>query len=150
MRKNVFGLLAAVLLLATASIGAAQPAKGFKIGALVPGNAWYDIIDGLKSGLKPLGLEEGKQFVLAVPDTVDARQLPLKTDTEYLAVSWMLNGGSAHWRLRGERNSSQLRTNGAVANPDWTGRDSPGFDATTAPPYRGRQRRAVRSDLGEL
>jgi len=68
MRKNIFGLLAAVLLLATASTGAAQPAKVFKIGALVPGNAWYEIIDGLKSGLKPLGLEEGKQFMLAVED----------------------------------------------------------------------------------
>ena len=37
MRKNVFGLLVAVLFLATASTGAAQPAKVFKIGALVPG-----------------------------------------------------------------------------------------------------------------
>ena len=60
MRKSFFGLWAAVLLLATASISAAQPAKVFKIGALVPGDAWYEIIDGLKSGLKPLGLEEGK------------------------------------------------------------------------------------------
>ncbi len=68
MRKSFFGLWAAVLLLATASISAAQPAKVFKIGALVPGDAWYEIIDGLKSGLKPLGLEEGKQFVLAVQD----------------------------------------------------------------------------------
>jgi hypothetical protein len=30
-------------------------------------------------------------FVAAVPDTVDARQLPLKTNTEYLPVSWLLN-----------------------------------------------------------
>ena len=68
MRKNVFGLLAAVLLLVTASTGAAQPAKVFKIGALVPGDAWYEIIDGLKSGLKQLGLEEGRQFILSVQD----------------------------------------------------------------------------------
>jgi hypothetical protein len=32
-----------------------------------------------------------KHFVAAVPDTVDARQLPLKTNTEYLPVSWLLN-----------------------------------------------------------
>jgi hypothetical protein len=32
-----------------------------------------------------------KQFVAAVPDSVDARGLPLKTNTEYLAVSWMLD-----------------------------------------------------------
>jgi hypothetical protein len=32
-----------------------------------------------------------KHFVAAVPDTVEARQLPLKTNTEYLPVSWILN-----------------------------------------------------------
>jgi len=32
-----------------------------------------------------------KHFVAAVPDTVDARNLPLKTNTEYLPVSWLLN-----------------------------------------------------------
>ena len=32
-----------------------------------------------------------KQFVAAVPDSVEARALPLKTNTEYLAVSWMLD-----------------------------------------------------------
>jgi putative ABC transport system substrate-binding protein len=68
MRKNVIGLMAAVIVLVFASTVEAQPAKVFKIGALVPGEAWYEIIDGLKNGLKPLGLEEGKQFVLAVQD----------------------------------------------------------------------------------
>jgi hypothetical protein len=32
-----------------------------------------------------------KHLVTAVPDSVSAQQLPLKTNTEYLAVSWMLN-----------------------------------------------------------
>jgi hypothetical protein len=32
-----------------------------------------------------------KQFVAAVPDSVEARALPLKTNTEYLTVSWMLD-----------------------------------------------------------
>ncbi len=39
-----------------------------RIGVLVPGEAWYEIIDGLRVGLKQLGLAEGKQFVLAIRD----------------------------------------------------------------------------------
>src|SRR4030095_4460113 len=30
--------------------------------------AWYEIIDGLRVGLRELGLEEGKQFALAIGD----------------------------------------------------------------------------------
>ena len=32
------------------------------------GEAWYEIIDGLRVGLRQLGLEEGKQFILAIRD----------------------------------------------------------------------------------
>src|SRR5262245_11348176 len=45
----------------------AQP-KLYRIGALVPGDAWYEIIDGLRVGLKELGLEEGKNYSLAIHD----------------------------------------------------------------------------------
>ena len=46
----------------------AQEAKVSRIGVLVPGPAWYEIIDGLRSGLKDLGVHEGKQFSLTIRD----------------------------------------------------------------------------------
>ena len=46
----------------------AQQTKAYRIGILVPGEAWYEIIDGLRVGLKQQGLAEGKQFVLAIRD----------------------------------------------------------------------------------
>src|SRR5262245_7311728 len=46
----------------------AQQPKMYRVGVLVPGEAWYEIIDGLRVGLKHLGLEEGKQFVLSIRD----------------------------------------------------------------------------------
>src|SRR5262245_16216865 len=46
----------------------AQQQKVARIGVLVPGEAWYEIIDGLRAGLKQFGLAEGKQFVLVIRD----------------------------------------------------------------------------------
>jgi putative ABC transport system substrate-binding protein len=46
----------------------AQQTKLYRVGVLVPGEAWYEIIDGLKVGLKQLGLEERKQFALTIRD----------------------------------------------------------------------------------
>ena len=46
----------------------AQQTKMYRVGILVPGEAWYEIIDGLRVGLKQLGFEEGKQITLAIRD----------------------------------------------------------------------------------
>jgi putative ABC transport system substrate-binding protein len=46
----------------------AQQSKVYRVGVLVPGEAWYEVIDGLRVGLKQLGLEEGKQYTLAIRD----------------------------------------------------------------------------------
>ena len=46
----------------------AQQAKVYRIGVLVPGPAWYEILDGLRSGLKEVGVQEGKQFSLTIRD----------------------------------------------------------------------------------
>ena len=43
-------------------------AKVPRIGVLLQGGPWYDAIDGLRHGLKQLGLEEGKQYVLDIRD----------------------------------------------------------------------------------
>jgi putative ABC transport system substrate-binding protein len=69
MTKEVlFWLLLTVLLIA-APLAEAQQPKVYRVGVLLPGEAWYEIIDGLRVGLKELGLEEGKQFVLEIRDT---------------------------------------------------------------------------------
>jgi putative tryptophan/tyrosine transport system substrate-binding protein len=63
----------AVLLLigfvgASVHFAEAQQPKIHRIGVLVPGEAWYEIVDGLRVGLKQWGLEEGQHLTLAVRD----------------------------------------------------------------------------------
>jgi hypothetical protein len=47
----------------------AQPDRPYPVGVLLPGGPHSSTIDGLRDGLRELGLEEGKQFVLHVRDT---------------------------------------------------------------------------------
>jgi ABC-type uncharacterized transport system substrate-binding protein len=61
--------LAAVMLLAVAVTVEAQQPKAYRIGVITGGGAYYETIDGLRAGLKQLGFEEGKRFVLAIRDT---------------------------------------------------------------------------------
>jgi len=58
----------AAIFLATVSLAEAQQPKVYRIGVLIPSDTWYETIDGLRVGLKELGLEEGKQFTLAIRD----------------------------------------------------------------------------------
>src|SRR5262245_3530678 len=69
MSKRKLGsfALCAVLLILCAS-AEAQQAKVYRIGVPIPSDTWYETIDGLRVGLKELGLEEGKQFALAIRD----------------------------------------------------------------------------------
>ncbi len=50
------------------AVATAQQPKVYRVGVLLPGEAWYEIVDGLRVGLKQVGLEEGKQFTLAIQD----------------------------------------------------------------------------------
>jgi ABC-type uncharacterized transport system substrate-binding protein len=68
MAKKIIILALCSLLLAPCSAVVAQQPKVYHVGVLVPGEAWYEIIDGLRVGLKQLGFEEGKQFNLAIRD----------------------------------------------------------------------------------
>jgi ABC-type uncharacterized transport system substrate-binding protein len=68
MRTKVIGLALSALLFALCSSAEAQQPKVYRVGVLLPGEAWYEIIDGLRAGLRQLGLEEGKQFILAIRD----------------------------------------------------------------------------------
>ena len=47
----------------------AQQPKVYRVGVITVGGPYYEVIDGLRAGLKQLGLEEGKQFILEIRDT---------------------------------------------------------------------------------
>lgn len=47
----------------------AQQPKLHRIGVIMPGEALSTTIDGLRQGLKDLGLQEGKQYTLTIKDT---------------------------------------------------------------------------------
>ena len=47
----------------------AQQARVYHIGVVLHGGPYYEALDGLRDGLRELGLEEGKQFVFHVRDT---------------------------------------------------------------------------------
>jgi putative ABC transport system substrate-binding protein len=57
------------LLFAFCSVAEAQQPKVYRIGVILPGGPLYEAIEGLKDGLKELGLEEGKRFTLTIRDT---------------------------------------------------------------------------------
>ena len=68
MSGKVFVWLLATVLLGTVSAEAQQP-KVYRVGVITAGGAWFETIDGLRVGLKQLGLEETKHFTLAIRDT---------------------------------------------------------------------------------
>jgi ABC-type uncharacterized transport system substrate-binding protein len=64
------GFLAICLsLLGCVGMAKAQQPKVYRVGVITAGGAWYETIDGLRVGLRQLGLEEGKHFILAIRDT---------------------------------------------------------------------------------
>jgi putative ABC transport system substrate-binding protein len=68
MSKKIIFLMAAAIVVAISQVHA-QQAKVYRIGALFPGGPLSETIDGLRGGLRELGLEEGKKFTLAILDT---------------------------------------------------------------------------------
>jgi putative tryptophan/tyrosine transport system substrate-binding protein len=56
-------------MLALYSSAQAQQPKAHRIGVITGGGEYYETIEGLRAGLKQLGFEEGKRFVLAIRDT---------------------------------------------------------------------------------
>jgi putative ABC transport system substrate-binding protein len=78
MCSNILTWLSAALLLANVSIADAQQAKTYRVGVITSGGLWYETIEGLRTGLRQLGFEEGKQFVLLIRDTKGDRSLAEK------------------------------------------------------------------------
>ncbi|HLN99806.1 MAG TPA: ABC transporter substrate binding protein, partial [Pyrinomonadaceae bacterium] len=69
MKRKITVLTLCAMLYALCSVAEAQEAKVYRVGVITAGGAWYDTIDGLRVGLKQLGLEEKKHFTLAIRDT---------------------------------------------------------------------------------
>jgi len=68
-RPKWAGLVAlAVTFALCGAVAQAGQAKAYRVGVLLPGEPWYETIDGLRVGLRQLGLEEGKQFILSIQD----------------------------------------------------------------------------------
>lgn len=68
MKTKIFAL--ALCALVSSNDGFAAPAnQPQRIGALIPGGAQYETLQGLIEGLKELGLVEGKQVAITVRDT---------------------------------------------------------------------------------
>jgi putative ABC transport system substrate-binding protein len=63
---TVIAVALCALLFALCFSAEAQQQKINRIGVLLPGEAWYEVVAGLRVGLKQLGLEEGKQITLAM------------------------------------------------------------------------------------
>jgi len=68
MKRKITVLTLSAMLFALCSSAQAQQAKVYRLGVLVLGEAWYEIVDGLRFGLSQLGLEEGKQYTLGIRD----------------------------------------------------------------------------------
>lgn len=66
MRKISIWFASGSLLVALCASAHAQQPKVFRVAVLVPNEAWYEMVEGLRAGLKQLGLEEGKQFNLVI------------------------------------------------------------------------------------
>ena len=69
MTKKIISLALMGSWLAICSPALGQRVKPFRIGVITAGGAWYATIDGLREGLKQLGLEDGKQVLLEIRDT---------------------------------------------------------------------------------
>jgi putative ABC transport system substrate-binding protein len=68
MNKKLISFTLGVIFFAVCSSAIAQQPKVHRIGVLLPGEAWYEIIAGLRDGLMQLGLHEGRDFSLLIRD----------------------------------------------------------------------------------
>jgi ABC-type uncharacterized transport system substrate-binding protein len=61
MKAKIFVYALLALILAAIQLGEAQQRKVYRVGVpfLVPGEAWSEIVDGFRVGIKELGLGEG-------------------------------------------------------------------------------------------
>jgi len=64
-----WGRVVVLTLVLFGAVAEAQEARPARIGVLLQGGPWYEAIEGIKQGMREVGFEEGKQFVLDVRDS---------------------------------------------------------------------------------
>lgn len=68
MSEKLLVLFVATLVLSFVDLAQAQQTKVYRVGVISAGGAYSAEVDGLKAGLKELGLVEGKHYVLVIRD----------------------------------------------------------------------------------
>ncbi len=68
MFNNVFFGLLTALILIIVSDTEAQQTRVHRVGVIMQGGPYYEAVEGLRDGLRKLGLQEKKDFVLDIRD----------------------------------------------------------------------------------
>lgn len=68
MNKGFVVSLLATLILASVHLAEAGQSKVYRVGVILQGGPWYSMVDGLRDGLRELGYQEEKHFVLEIRD----------------------------------------------------------------------------------
>jgi ABC-type uncharacterized transport system substrate-binding protein len=68
MKRNIFGVAFCAMLLALYSSAEAQSTKPLHVGVIYLGGVFAAVVDGLRTGMKEGGWQEGKQYVLDIED----------------------------------------------------------------------------------
>ena len=68
MNNKIVVSLLTIFLLASAPLPEAGQATFSRVGVILQGGPYYEAINGLRDGLREVGLEEGKHFVLDIRD----------------------------------------------------------------------------------
>lgn len=67
-RRAFVATMAGVLIAAPVAAGAQQTQQRYRVGVVLQGGPFYAMIDGFRDGLKDLGFEEGRQYLLHIRD----------------------------------------------------------------------------------
>ena len=68
-QHSILCAVLSALLFAPCDLAAAQKSKAYRIGVIHQGGPYRAVVDGFRSGLRELGLEEGKKISLQISET---------------------------------------------------------------------------------
>jgi hypothetical protein len=89
VKRMLVGLLT-TLSLALVSNADAQQAGVRRVGVIMQGGPYYEAIDGLRDGLRKLGLQETKDFVLEIRDAKGDLKLAEESAREIVDLIYTL------------------------------------------------------------
>jgi len=81
------------------------------VGFLLPGDVWYDLIDGLPVSFRQLGLEERKQFIPVIRDWNFKASIAKPVRTPFVRVQSVIYLHPVTEKCGAERPGSFARTN---------------------------------------